>query len=142
MTPDGLNHVLAQQGASVRRDQARVVIDVLTERVRQDCKWGVQEHPSVDKGLLSRPTSCSPLRMAEEYEIPTADRAKALCQIAAERNACTWAHIAVEELCEAVEAGVTGDVECREELVQLAAVVVAWIECLDRRASKTPTAAK
>ena len=108
--------------------------EIREERLRQDAKWGVQNHPSVDRMLAERPGGCTPERMAEEYEIPSAERAQALCQDAAGNGDCTWAHIAVEELSEAVEAAVTSEARCREELVQLAAVVKAWIECIDREA--------
>ena len=133
--PAGLHSVLAKRGASVSASEGRVLVDVLTERTRQDAKWGEQNHPSVDAVLMGRSGGCGPERMADEYEIPWADRAKALCDDAAERGECTWAHIAVEELCEAVEAAVESDAACRGELVQLAAVIVAWIQCIDRRAS-------
>ena len=52
---------------------------------------------------------------------------------------CTWAHIAVEEMAEAVEAATDAAqgrgvlAALRKELVQLAAVIVAWIEAIDRR---------
>jgi NTP pyrophosphatase (non-canonical NTP hydrolase) len=50
---------------------------------------------------------------------------------------CTWTAILAEEVGEAAQAslprefGRKGNV--RQELVQVAAVAVAWIECLDRR---------
>ena len=119
------------------------------ERVRQDAKWGEQNHPDVDRVLTDRgpstyrgathPGGCSPARMAEEYGIPTESRAKANCDGAAEFGHCTWAHIAVEELAEVVHAatlaqqglGPQSDVD--KELIQLAAVVTAWIEARARR---------
>ena len=116
----------------------RVLHEVAAERVRQNAKWGEQNHPSVDPTLMGRHDGCDAQRMAEEYEIPTATRAKFLCQNAAQIGECTWAHIAVEELCEAVEAGVESDAACRAELVQTAAVLVAWIERIDRAAVPAP----
>jgi hypothetical protein len=111
-----------------------VMVDVLAERQRQDKKWGEQNHPSVDPVLQSRVGGCVPERMCREYEIPCEERAKYLCQTAAAHHECTWTHIALEEFCEAVSA--PDDAARRGELVQLAAVVVQWIECLDRRAGK------
>lgn len=112
----------------------RVLGQVRAERGRQDAKWGVQDHPSVDPVLMQRDGGCEPERMASEYEIPTEPRAKALCEMAARAGRCTFAHIAVEELAEAVAAATAaGEASCRAELVQLAAVVVAWIEAIDRR---------
>lgn len=46
----------------------------------------------------------------------------------------TWTDIALEEFCEAVEA--PDDEQRRKELVQLAAVVFAWIEDIDKRSKR------
>ena len=140
LTPASLHHALAQRGASVSASEGRVLVDVLTERTRQDDKWGVQNHPSVDPARVVRSGRSAAEYLTEYYEIPTARRAQDMCQWYARLGRCTWAHIAVEELCEAVEAAVTSDAACREELVQLAAVIVAWLECIDRRASAPPEA--
>ena len=120
------------------------------ERLRQDAKWGEQNHPDVDRVLTGRGPEasaehpsrggCLPSRMAEEYEIPTAARAKTLCDLAARLGQCTWAHILVEEVAELVEAatlaqqgrGPEEDVDT--ELVQAIAVLVAWREARARRA--------
>jgi len=46
----------------------------------------------------------------------------------------TWSHILSEEHSEAVEAAVRGNTSAlREELIQVAAVAMAWVEDLDRR---------
>lgn len=98
--------------------QVRHVLEaVIVERAVQAARWGVQDHPSVDPAL--------------SYGIPTELRAKAACDMAGQAGVLTWAHIAVEELAEAVDA--VDEVARREELVQLGAVVVAWIESIDRR---------
>jgi len=117
----------------------RVLTQIADERDRQDEKWGVQNHPSLDPVLTSRDGGCTPERMAEEYEIPTASRARFMCQLAAQRGDLSWPQILVEELCEAIEAGVLRGEgpEFREELVQAAAVLVAWVECIDRGAEGT-----
>jgi hypothetical protein len=70
----------------------------------------------------------------EFYGLPTTVDAQAACDQAHARGELTWAHVAVEELCESVDA--PDDVQRREELVQLAAVCVAWIESIDRRLGK------
>lgn len=123
------------------------------ERVRQDAKWGEQNHPDVDRVLTDRkgstridgsgvhryPDGCDPERMAEEYGIPTEWEAKINCGGAAKIGRCTWAHIAVEELAEVVHAatlaqqGIGPQEDVDKELVQLAAVVTAWIEARARR---------
>lgn len=122
------------------------------ERVRQDAKWGEQDHPDVDRVLTDRkgsvridgsggryPDGCSPQRMAGEYGIPTEWRAKANCESAAKIGQCTWAHILVEEVSEAVRAatlaqqGQGPDEDVDAEILQLVAVGVAWLEARARR---------
>jgi len=105
----------------------RIFTEVKLERIRQNDLWGEQNHPSITPGLTSRAGH----EAAEYYEIPTEDDAKQMCEDAANTGGLSYTHIAVEELCEAVEA--KDDTDRREELVQLAAVVVAWIEAIDRR---------
>jgi hypothetical protein len=104
----------------------RALSEVLAERIRQDTKWGEQNHPDGTGGIQSRQ-----LR----------DEAQKTCQAAAERGIVTWLHIADEEHCEALAE--TDPVRLRAELVQGAAVYVAWIEAIDRRTATTeqqPTA--
>lgn len=114
----------------------RLIFDAISEeREAQIAKWGVQSHPSVDMVLLGRIDGCTPFRMAEEYEIPTADRARVACEIAFEQGQGTWFHILTEEICEAVEAAVLygeDSKEFREELIQSTAVLVAMLEDLDQ----------
>lgn len=106
-----------------------IIEAIKTERARQDAKWGEQNHPSV-----------SPLcAIAQQYgdnpiahHLPiTADIARRMCDFRFKQGNGSWADIAVEELCEAIEVGNTPEL-CRAELVQLAAVCVAWIESIDR----------
>ena len=109
-----------------------VLADVTEERERQDAKWGtdrdIRSVPEIpcDIGDVLIPT------ITELIGIPSEERAKRCCDENFRQGTGSWAHIAVEELAEAVEAKT--DAERRAELVQLAAVVVAWIENLDRRA--------
>jgi hypothetical protein len=118
MTPKGMLHT------------ASILAEIGQERRRQIERWGEQNHPSLDVLLVHR----TPERMADEYEIPTEARAKAMTEAAMRRGELTWGHILVEELAEAVEAGVlNGEHAMRAELVQVAAVAVAWIEAIDRR---------
>jgi hypothetical protein len=135
------HHIELQKSAEAKTETIRVwwqdaksrtgiFGEVELERMRQDAKWGVQDHKSADPALLY-----DPARMCEEYEIPGEARAKFLCQTHAKRGDISWPYIAVEELSEAVSAfTVEEDATGRGELVQLAAVIVAWIECIDRRA--------
>jgi hypothetical protein len=75
-------------------------------------------------------------RLADEYGIPTAARAKFTCQAKARRGEVTWFDILLEEVAELLEAIVTRDpATIRGEAAQVAAVAVGWIEAIDRRAS-------
>lgn len=109
------------------------------ERLRQDAKWGEQNHPDVDRVLTERKGGCSVSRMAEEYGIPTPSRARADCDGAARAGQCTWAHILVEEVAELIEAatlaqqGEGPETDVDAELVQTIAVLVAWREARARR---------
>lgn len=103
-----------------------IVAEMLVERSRQDKKWGVQNHPSI----------IDPDRWGAHYDygIPSEAAAKQACDDAAKFGEQTWASIAIEELSESVYA--VNDELRREELIQLAAVALAWIECIDRRESE------
>jgi hypothetical protein len=116
---------------------ADILDEIGTERRAQDRKWGEQNHPDVDTVLMGRPGGCTPQRMAEEYGIPTATRARTDCNGRHRRGDGTWADILVEEVGEAIEAAVLhGEQGLRAELVQVAAVAAAWVECIDRRARR------
>lgn len=121
---DGLTEVLSQ---------------VADERQRQDTKWGEQAHPDVDRIVAGLSGALGPRSAAHFYGIPTAEVAKAETDAAARAGECSWTHIAVEELAEAVEAAALGDeVHLRQELVQLSAVCVQWVQALDRRRRLIP----
>lgn len=97
---------------------AVVLAEVIQERVRQDEKWGEQNHPD-GTGL--------------SWEIEAAKSARRVCDRKADLGTVSWADILHEEYAEALA---ERDVErLREELVQVAAVAVAWIEAIDRRAA-------
>lgn len=104
-----------------------VLMEVKRERNRQDTKWGEQNHPDFrvawPDGELASPE--------ERTCFYSLDNAKLHCDIAAEVGELDWAHILVEEVAETLEA--KDESELREELVQVAAVAVAWIEAIDRR---------
>lgn len=111
-----------------------VLAEVHDERQRQEDKWGEQNHPSIADELLDHMADAQ--EVAAHYKIPTAAEAKAACQKRADRGLCTYADILIEEVAEAVEAAITTDdteAALRAELVQVAAVAVAWIEKIDRK---------
>lgn len=104
--------------------------EIRIERQKQNEKWGEQNHACLDVVLLNRIGSCTPKRMCDEYELPSEERAKQMCDNAFSQGRGTYAHIAVEEMSEVISAF---DIhKRREELIQLTAVCVAWIEKIDR----------
>ncbi|ASR85071.1 hypothetical protein SEA_PHELPSODU_60 [Mycobacterium phage PhelpsODU] len=123
---------------------AKALALIVEERKRQEAKWGEQDHPNVDRIVLEYGEAPTQNSMARFYEVPTALRAKFRTGQAAAAGECTWAHILIEEVAEAIEAATVHDLalltpeqtlaELRSELVQIAAVAVAWIENLDGKA--------
>lgn len=105
-----------------------VLNEVLAERVRQDEKWGEQNWPSFYK-----PEAGSVFRSGY-YGVVTESTAKAQTEAAFRDRRGTYADIFVEGVAEAI--GAPDEVHLREELVQVAAVAVAWIEAIDRRKAK------
>lgn len=100
-----------------------ILSEVEEERVRQDEKWGEQNHPF---------TGFSP-----DYATAVANAARNTCDEQFQKAEGTWQHILEEEVYEAMEQVAHGNSEAfRTELIQVAAVVVAMIECLDRKEVK------
>lgn len=114
---------------------ASILDEVVAERKRAVEKHGELHLPSVCQILLNRPGGCSPARMCDEYDLPSENRAKYLTEHARENNELTWAHVATEELSEAISA--KDDSERRKELVQLAGAILVWIQDIDR--NQTPS---
>jgi hypothetical protein len=115
-----LVQVAAYMGRTLGPD-ARILGEIQAERARQDAKWGEQNHPD-GTGL------------APDMQRHLADEARALCERAFRDGFGAWAHILMEEV---REANAESDpVKLRAELVQVAAVAIAWIGAIDRRAAK------
>lgn len=91
--------------------------EIAIERARQDAKWGEQNHPDGTGGWWHEQTSAMLAREA--------------CQKAAADGTLTWAHVLREEVYEALAEH--DPAKLRAELVQVAAVAVAWIEAIDQR---------
>lgn len=101
----------------------RAFNDIAYERMRQDAKWGEQNHPDgTDGGAF----------FAERR-----DYRRKVCQAYAAEGTVTWRHILDEEVHEAYAE--TDTAKLRQELVEVAAVAVAWIEAIDRRTATQPT---
>lgn len=88
------------------------------ERVKQDKKWGQQNHRDGTNLPASK---------------VVADATRRACDTAFKQGRGTWRHILIEEVHEAFAE--SDPVKLRAELVQVAAVAVAWCEAIDRRAS-------
>lgn len=87
----------------------RVLRDVATERIRQDDKWGCQ-CANIDFEWVSI--------LTEEVGEAAAEANEANFRSGKNRGDFT---------------------KLRAELVQVAAVAVAWVECIDGRAEQKPT---
>jgi hypothetical protein len=92
---------------------------IARERTAQDAKWGEQNHPSGTGIPGSR---------------VLADEARRWTDMQAAEKTLKWVDILEEEVAEA--AAESDPAKLRAELVQVAAVAVAWIEAIDRRAAK------
>lgn len=106
-----------------------VLDEVLKERMRQELKWGQQNHPS----FTAPPSfSMTPRFLQGYYGVMDAETAKALCESAFVEGFGSYAHILYEELCEAFDEP-DDEQRLRAELLQVAAVAAAWVEAIDRR---------
>lgn len=109
-----------------------VLVDVGRERERQDARFPGQTLPdSPVRGVGVGEHETSVLLMdAQARE----RRAKERVRYHLSRGVLTWADVLDEEVAEAYAA--TEAEHLREELVQVAAVAVRWIEDLDRKAAR------
>ncbi len=94
-------------------------LGVWRERARQDEKFGEQNLPngtgSAGWGIQS-------------------DLAKHNCDRAMKQGLHTWRHVLTEEVYEAFAE--TDETKLKAELIQVAAVCKAWIQCIERAESK------
>jgi hypothetical protein len=95
----------------------RVLVEVGRERVAQDAKWGEQNHRD---------------GTGHDCDKVTADRQRRACERAFREGWGSWSHILREEVAEAMAE--SDPAKLRAELIQVAAVAVAWVEAIDRRA--------
>lgn len=130
--------VLAAELAAAREEARRarlvkgVLVDVAAERARQVIKWGEQNHPDgTGPGVtIELPvTSAYPLPVATGRTLEVWARHR--CKAAPDEGGDTYERILTEEWAEVI-ASPSGSEALRAELVQVAAVAVAWAEKLDR----------
>jgi len=94
--------------------------EVTRERERQDQKWGEQNHPMIRPGDLG-------------YFERAMDGSQAAYETAEANGTVAWSDILLEEVYEALA---ETDIEKQKvELIQVAAVALSMIECLDRKAN-------
>jgi hypothetical protein len=112
----------------------RVYSEIAAERRRQDTKWGEQNHPD---GTGPRVAFAGRLCYMED----AARDFRLACKSASgefpnlkHHGPVTWRHILLEEVFEALAED--DPAALRAELVQSAAVLVQWIEAIDRRPSE------
>lgn len=108
-----------------------VLAEVHFERIKQDEKWGEQNHQFYSPtGSLH--TAKHYAGRADNWKRINATRVEKFNAMGRpkDRN-CAWDGILLEEVYEAL--GGSTEEELRAELVQVAAVAVAMIECIDRR---------
>ena len=91
--------------------------EVAHEQARQRKLWGVQNHPSF-------------LRWKHGY-LPPVDVIREMNDGAVYDGCLAWELILLEEVAEALEER-TDLARLREELIQVAAVAMSWVESIDR----------
>lgn len=96
-----------------------ILVQVMAERNRQDALWGEQNH---------KDGTGSPGYKEESAFF------KSMCDEAAKQGTITYRHILQEEVYEAFAE--SDKSKLRAELIQVAAVAVAWVEKLDREQGK------
>lgn len=104
--------------AAAMERQIKVLNEIRIERSKQDTKWGEQNHPD------------GTMRYGH-MELQAVLNAKRSCEVLAAAGKLTWRDILGEEIAEAYAE--KDPANLRAELVQVAAVAVAWIEAIDRR---------
>ena len=114
--------------------RSEILNEIVAERIRQDKKWGEQNHP-----IVRMPNDhVSNISILYAYW-HRAERARTFCDSEFANDRGDWGMILVEEVTEALAEGAAGNMEkCKAELIQVAAVAVAMIECIER--GKVPSA--
>jgi hypothetical protein len=130
----------AGPSAEFRERITKAIADVVAERLRQDAKWGEQNHPMLRRS--ARTAMASYDVAANTALLPTAAQARHMCEYEHKKGNGSYVSIHVEEVSEFFEAcythGETSD-EARAEMVQVAAVALAMLEAIDRKRAKVTT---
>lgn len=126
--PEGVERTLVEE-------HDHVLDEVRGERANQDRKWGLQNHPD---GTGNAMFLLHGVELAEPHAGAVtmgtlAYTARQVTDRALDNDTVTYADILLEEVGEAFAE--SSPRRLRAELVQVAAVAVAWIEAIDRRES-------
>ncbi len=105
----------------------KIIEEIKKEMIAQRVKHPKCDHPSIDN-KFNMPDATEE-DLCAFYGIINESRAKILCDKATQADKLTWSHIAVEELAEVICA--ESDLSRRDELIQLAGVVISWIQSID-----------
>jgi hypothetical protein len=92
-----------------------ILKEVADEREFQDSKWGQQNHPDG----------------TGEWMAERAEMYRGICELNAKEGVIEWLDILREEVYEAFAE--ENPKKLRAELIQIAAVALAWVEAIDRR---------
>jgi hypothetical protein len=108
-----------------------IMQEIVNERVRQDVKWGQQNH--IDgTGPQVRPLNAMGRVIGPLPAHALADYARKACQSnGTPQHPDTWTAILLEEVFEALAED--DPAKLRAELVQVAAVAAGWAEAIVRR---------
>jgi len=117
------------EGELRRTHDQDILEEIFEERLRQDEKWGEQNHADGTGEQWTR--YLEPFIWREDRAAHIAYLAKAHCERKARGEQLTFLDIALEEIAEAFAE--TDEALLRAELVQSAAVLINWIGAIDRR---------
>lgn len=117
---------------SLNRGEADVLFDIHTERRAQHAKWGRQHLPNgTEDSTLNRSSRDNIRAFVDSLPQFGWPREPAFCRLPDGVRVLTWADVLSEEFFEAMAE--EDPAKLRAELVQVAAVAVAWIEAIDRK---------
>lgn len=125
-------------------DMLDILREVREERAAQDEKWGEQNHPNGTGGEpgIEPFGYCDAADLADWLAHPSpgtlAGFMRHRCEVMFSQGGGTYEAILTEEWAEALSE--PDPVKLRAELIQVAAVAVAWVEKLDRIDLRTPPA--
>ncbi|NEA21580.1 hypothetical protein G3I70_08560 [Actinomadura bangladeshensis] len=116
----------------------------LAEVQAERARWGEQNHPDLDPHDIDAVTRHQYAFRAQRWKEFNAQRAETGCEVKNRNPAavpCTaWDGILLEEVYEALAE--EDPVKLRDELIQAAAVAIAWAEAIDRRGNDAAVEAR